>query len=50
MCAFVIGGMTGVMHNSLFPATHWLMVSQAFGFVLDERLGKASFWCWLVRL
>ena len=26
--------------------TYWF--PKAFGFVLDERLGKAAFWCWIV--
>jgi cytochrome o ubiquinol oxidase subunit 1 len=26
--------------------TYWF--PKAFGFTLDERLGKASFWCWLI--
>jgi cytochrome o ubiquinol oxidase subunit I len=34
----VFGAMAG--YNFWFP--------KAFGFTLDERLGKASFWCWLV--
>jgi cytochrome o ubiquinol oxidase subunit 1 len=39
----IIGGVLfGVMagYNYWFP--------KAFGFVLDERWGKASFWCWLI--
>jgi cytochrome o ubiquinol oxidase subunit I len=39
----IIGGVVfGVFagYNYWFP--------KAFGFTLDERLGKASFWCWLV--
>jgi cytochrome o ubiquinol oxidase subunit 1 len=39
----IIGGVVfGVMagYNYWFP--------KAFGFTLDERLGKASFWCWLI--
>ena len=39
----IIGGVVfGVMagYNYWFP--------KAFGFTLDERWGKASFWCWLV--
>src|SRR5206468_13078565 len=74
-CAFVIGGMTGVLlaippvdfvlHNSLFLVAHFHNViiggvlfgafagynywfPKAFGFTLDEGLGKASFWCWLI--
>jgi cytochrome o ubiquinol oxidase subunit 1 len=36
------GGVFGVMagYNYWFP--------KAFGFTLDEGLGKASFWCWLI--
>jgi cytochrome o ubiquinol oxidase subunit 1 len=34
----VFGAMAG--YNFWFP--------KAFGFMLDERLGKASFWCWLI--
>jgi len=34
----VFGAMAG--YNFWFP--------KAFGFTLDERLGKASFWCWLI--
>jgi cytochrome o ubiquinol oxidase subunit 1 len=34
----VFGAMAG--YNYWFP--------KAFGFTLDERLGKASFWCWLI--
>jgi cytochrome o ubiquinol oxidase subunit 1 len=39
----IIGGVVfGVFagYNYWFP--------KAFGFTLDERLGKASFWCWLI--
>jgi len=39
----IIGGVVfGVMagYNYWFP--------KAFGFMLDERWGKASFWCWLI--
>ena len=39
----IIGGVVfGVMagYNYWFP--------KAFGFTLDERWGKASFWCWLI--
>jgi cytochrome o ubiquinol oxidase subunit 1 len=34
----VFGGMAG--YNYWFP--------KAFGFTLDERLGRASFWCWCI--
>ena len=34
----LFGGMAG--YNYWFP--------KAFGFTLDQRLGKVSFWCWLV--
>ena len=34
----LFGGMAG--YNYWFP--------KAFGFKLDERLGRASFWCWLI--
>jgi cytochrome o ubiquinol oxidase subunit I len=34
----LFGGMAG--YNYWFP--------KAFGFTLDERWGKASFWCWLI--
>ncbi|HTR83964.1 MAG TPA: cytochrome o ubiquinol oxidase subunit I [Reyranella sp.] len=36
----------GVVFGALAGYTYWF--PKAFGFVLDERLGKASFWCWLV--
>jgi cytochrome o ubiquinol oxidase subunit 1 len=39
----IIGGVVfGVMagYNYWFP--------KAFGFTLDERWGKASFWCWFI--
>src|SRR5712671_1043566 len=36
--AVVFGAMAG--YSYWFP--------KAFGFILDERLGKASFWCWLI--
>src|SRR6201988_2188809 len=36
--AVVFGAFAG--YNYWFP--------KAFGFTLDERLGKASFWCWLI--
>jgi cytochrome o ubiquinol oxidase subunit 1 len=34
----VFGALAGI--NYWFP--------KAFGFTLDDRLGKASFWCWLI--
>jgi cytochrome o ubiquinol oxidase subunit 1 len=36
--AIVFGALAG--YNYWFP--------KAFGFTLDERFGKASFWCWLI--
>jgi cytochrome o ubiquinol oxidase subunit 1 len=36
----------GVLFGAFAGYTYWF--PKAFGFVLDERLGKASFWCWLV--
>jgi cytochrome o ubiquinol oxidase subunit 1 len=36
----------GVLFGVLAGYNHWF--PKAFGFTLDERLGKASFWCWLV--
>jgi cytochrome o ubiquinol oxidase subunit I len=36
----------GVVFGMMAGYTYWF--PKAFGFVLDERLGKASFWCWLV--
>jgi cytochrome o ubiquinol oxidase subunit 1 len=36
----------GVVFGALAGYNHWF--PKAFGFTLDERLGKASFWCWLV--
>jgi len=52
------------VHNSLFLVAHFhhviipasvrrhcglsLLVPKAFGFKLDERWGKAAFWCWFV--
>jgi len=39
----VIGG---VLFGAFAGYTFWF--PKAFGFVLDERLGKAAFWCWLI--
>ncbi|KPC50173.1 cytochrome o ubiquinol oxidase subunit I [Amantichitinum ursilacus] len=39
----VIGG---VVFGAFAGYTYWF--PKAFGFTLDERLGKASFWCWLI--
>jgi cytochrome o ubiquinol oxidase subunit I len=39
----VIGG---VLFGAFAGYTYWF--PKAFGFQLDERLGKAAFWCWLV--
>src|SRR5713101_2725218 len=36
----------GVVFGVLAGINYWF--PKAFGFTLDERLGKASFWCWLV--
>ena len=36
----------GVVFGVFAGYTYWF--PKAFGFVLDERLGKAAFWCWLV--
>jgi cytochrome o ubiquinol oxidase subunit 1 len=36
----------GVLFGYLAALTYWF--PKAFGFKLNERLGKASFWCWLV--
>jgi cytochrome o ubiquinol oxidase subunit 1 len=36
----------GVLFGAFAGYMYWF--PKAFGFVLDERLGKASFWCWLV--
>ena len=36
----------GVVFGALAGITYWF--PKAFGFTLDERLGKASFWCWLI--
>jgi cytochrome o ubiquinol oxidase subunit 1 len=39
----VIGG---VLFGAFAGYTYWF--PKAFGFTLDERLGKAAFWCWFV--
>ena len=39
----VIGG---VLFGAFAGYTYWF--PKAFGFTLDERLGKASFWCWFI--
>jgi cytochrome o ubiquinol oxidase subunit 1 len=39
----VIGG---VVFGVMAGYTYWF--PKAFGFTLDERLGKASFWCWFI--
>src|SRR5258705_6790279 len=36
----------GVVFGVMAGYTYWF--PKAFGFTLDERWGKASFWCWLV--
>ena len=36
----------GVVFGVLAGYNYWF--PKVFGFTLDERLGKASFWCWLV--
>ena len=36
----------GVVYGALAGYNYWF--PKAFGFTLDERWGKASFWCWLV--
>jgi cytochrome o ubiquinol oxidase subunit 1 len=36
----------GVLFGAFAGYMYWF--PKAFGFVLDERLGKASFWCWLI--
>jgi cytochrome o ubiquinol oxidase subunit I len=36
----------GVVFGALAGIHYWF--PKAFGFTLDERLGKASFWCWLI--
>jgi cytochrome o ubiquinol oxidase subunit 1 len=39
----VIGG---VVFGAMAGYTYWF--PKAFGFTLDERLGKATFWCWFI--
>jgi cytochrome o ubiquinol oxidase subunit I len=36
----------GVVFGVLAGINYWF--PKAFGFTLDDRLGKASFWCWLI--
>jgi cytochrome o ubiquinol oxidase subunit 1 len=36
----------GVVFGCMAGFTYWF--PKAFGFTLDERLGKISFWCWLI--
>jgi cytochrome o ubiquinol oxidase subunit I len=36
----------GVLFGAMAGYNYWF--PKAFGFTLDERLGKAAFWCWLV--
>ena len=36
----------GVLFGAFAGYTYWF--PKAFGFTLDERLGKAAFWCWFV--
>ncbi len=36
----------GVVFGAFAGYNYWF--PKVFGFTLDERLGKASFWCWLV--
>jgi cytochrome o ubiquinol oxidase subunit 1 len=36
----------GVVFGCLAGLTYWF--PKAFGFKLNDRLGKCSFWCWLV--
>ena len=36
----------GVLFGAFAGYTYWF--PKAFGFKLDERLGKAAFWCWLI--
>jgi cytochrome o ubiquinol oxidase subunit 1 len=36
----------GVLFGAFAGYSYWF--PKAFGFGLDERLGKAAFWCWLV--
>jgi cytochrome o ubiquinol oxidase subunit 1 len=37
---------SGVLFGAFAGYTFWF--PKAFGFPLDERLGKAAFWCWIV--
>jgi len=37
-----------IIAASFDPGRLQLLVPKAFGFTLDERFGKASFWCWIV--
>ena len=36
----------GVLFGAFAGYTYWF--PKAFGFKLDERLGKAAFWCWFI--
>src|SRR5260370_1354448 len=36
----------GVLFGAMAGYNYWF--PKAFGFTLDERFGKASFWCWLI--
>ncbi len=36
----------GLLFGAMAGYNYWF--PKAFGFILDERLGKASFWCWLI--
>src|SRR4051812_19198333 len=36
----------GVLFGAFAGYNYWF--PKAFGFTLDERLGKAAFWCWLI--
>jgi cytochrome o ubiquinol oxidase subunit 1 len=36
----------GVLFGALAGYNYWF--PKAFGFTLDERWGKASFWCWII--
>jgi cytochrome o ubiquinol oxidase subunit I len=36
----------GVLFGAFAGYSYWF--PKAFGFSLDERLGKAAFWCWLI--
>jgi cytochrome o ubiquinol oxidase subunit 1 len=36
----------GVLFGAFAGYTYWF--PKAFGFTLDERLGKAAFWCWFI--